>query len=357
MGRILPVRAAACACIAAMTLGCAGREHGAQPESMAPCTEPLTGSLRVVHELRTAEAGIDQPEAIQADGQGGLWVLDPTAKVVAHFDSTGALLATITKTGPAPWELSTPQAIGADSAAGVWVADAVRARVARFSANGTFIEAVSTPAAISAAAVARDEHRLYLSQNVLGGGGVARGFVRTASLGDTGAPGLVIDSLSPDRLASAPFHGAPMIESIVAVRPGGGTVVTYPVSYRLRFFDGDGQLEREVPGCDGGDANAKQLKGSSMERGMSFRPMISVMQYDTSGTLTVAVTTPEQGTHRIDAYDQDGNRLRSMRLPTRSAGGVYITGLVPGPTARTHWALDRVVSHIRLIEVTWPTPP
>ncbi len=345
-----------CACLSVLGIACT-QEHktSSLPGTAEACAEPLVGSLRVVRDLALSEAGVDEPEAIQADGRGGVWVLDPSSKVVAHFDRDGALRATVSRIGPAPWELSAPQAIGADSAAGVWISDASRARVVHFSADGTFIEAVSTPAAISATGIARAGSRLYLSQHMMGGTGTARAFVRTAAVGSDTAPGMLIDSLTPARLAAAPFYGAPMVESLVAVRPGGGIVITYPLAYRLRFFDDAGRLEHEVFGCEGANSNARSLKSASMERGMSFKPFVSVLQYDTSGTLTVVLTTPQHGYHRVDEYDRSGKRIRSMRLPSRSTGGVLLTGVVPGSSPGLFWALDRITSRVRLIDLTWPS--
>ncbi len=342
------------ACAALLPLGCgAPPERGALAES-TDCAEPPLGAVRVLRELRIADARIDEPSAIQADLNGGVWVLDPASKAVAHFDREGRVVAIVSATGPAPWELSAPQAIGSDSNGGVWISDASRGRLVRFSSSGEYIDEISTPAAISAVSVARSGTHLFLSQRVLAGGGTTRSFVRRLSASQDSIPVTYIDSVTSDRIADAPFFGAPMIESVVAARPSGGIVTAYNVAYRLRFFSDSGTLEREVIGCEGSNSNEKNLKDASLERGMSFKVFVSTMQFDSSGMLTVALTTPQRGFHRLDVFDEAGNHVRSMRVPSRSSGGVFITGLVPGPEVGTFWALDHIDSQIRLIELVWP---
>jgi hypothetical protein len=307
-----------------------------------------------LRELSIADARIDEPSAIHADSKGGVWVLDQASKTVAHFDREGRVLAVVAATGPAPWELSAPQSIGSDSNAGVWISDASRARIVRFSSSGEYIDEISTPAAISAVSIASSGAHLFLSQRILAGGGRARGFVRRLSVSQDSVPETYIDSVTSERLAVAPFFGAPMIESVVAARPGGGIVTTYNVAYRLRFFSDSGTLEREVIGCEGANSNEKNLKDASLEQGMSFKVFVSAMQFDSSGKLTVALTTPQRGFHRLDVFDEEGNHVRSMRVPSRSSGGVFLTGLVPGPEAGTFWALDHIDSQVRLVELVWP---
>jgi sugar lactone lactonase YvrE len=69
----------------------------------------------------------------------------PADGTVAHYDTTGKLLATWPVPRPAGGEPSIPTGLAATSDGGVWVADANNGRLLRLAADGTIVQTLGTP--------------------------------------------------------------------------------------------------------------------------------------------------------------------------------------------------------------------
>ena len=69
----------------------------------------------------------------------------PADGTVAHYDTTGKLLATWPVPRPTGGEPSIPTGLAATSDGGVWVADANNGRLLRLAADGTIVQTLGTP--------------------------------------------------------------------------------------------------------------------------------------------------------------------------------------------------------------------
>lgn len=337
----------------AFTVACHDSRQSGSVVAFAGCeTPPPTIAVSALHSLALDSSGVAQVTAISADGAGGLWVLDQSAPTVVHFDSNGRPGARITATGGAPWELKAPQAIAADNEGGVWVADAMPPRLIQFDSVGSHIRTIESQGAASASSLTVAGSRVLIGQRRFISPAIGQStrvvFVQGTNVQTRTE--FTADSADAARLQSEPFYGAPMVEALVAGQPNGAFVVTYPITYRLRWFDASGSLVREVQGCQGGHDNEKSLSQSSMRQGMSYRIFASALPTFADGRLIHLTTTPDSGFHRLDIYGVDGTLKSSARIPSRSEGGVFVSALFPTGHPVRFWAYNHIEDSIFLVE-------
>ncbi len=331
------------------------RVAAAKLRAAPTCAPAPMVNVSVAREIDLPRLGIATVVAVQSDHHGGLWMLDTNTRQVVRIDSIGRVVARIDAR-----ELATPVAIAADSTGAVWVVDAVRQRVSHFAPTGTLRAHYRTTAAISASSLARDGDRVLVGQRVLRSDErnpaerMPSAFVRAVWPGEPARADSLFDLISPSRLAAAPLYDAPTVEALVAARPEGGAVVTYPLAPQLRFFDARGRLEREVARCTDGVDNEAALRGSSIEFGLTYRAFATMLQFDMQGVLSVLTATPDSAGHsRLDQFDRRGNLMRSAWLFDRQGTGVRLMGVVPAASSQELWAVSAGGRRVMRLRVDW----
>jgi hypothetical protein len=331
------------------------RVAAAKLRAAPTCAPAPMVNVSIAREIDLPRLGIATVGAVQSDHHGGLWMLETNTRQVVRVDSIGRVVARIEA-----HELATPVAIDADSTGAVWVVDAVRQRVSHFAPTGTLRVHYRTTAAISAASLARDGDRVLVGQRVLRSDErnpaerVPSAFVRAVWPGKPPRADSLFDLAPPSRLAAAPLYDAPMVEALVAARPGGGAVVTYPLAPQLRFFDARGRLEREVARCTDGIDNEAALRSSSIEFGLQYRAFATMLQFDMQGVLSVLTATPNTAGHsRLDQFDGRGNLLRSAWLFDRQGIGVRLMGVAPAASSQELWAVSAGGRRVMRLHVDW----
>ena len=85
---------------------------------------------------------------IQVDKYGHIYVVEEGSKRVQKFDSTGAYLLTIGRSGQGPGEFQEPTKLQFDSEENIYVADFKNGTITRFSQDGTYMDSFMPEQAI-----------------------------------------------------------------------------------------------------------------------------------------------------------------------------------------------------------------
>ena len=127
-----------CAATTLVTLAACGESESTNPAETSANGWRLEEEVRIVGPAE----GFGVIEAVAADGNDNIYVLDRMAQQVFVFDESGAYSHSIGRKGEGPGELSRASGVSVGPDNRIWVPDPATARVSVFEPDGAFVFAL-----------------------------------------------------------------------------------------------------------------------------------------------------------------------------------------------------------------------
>ena len=115
-----------------------GTTYGEDGAFRTPPIAPLI-SVRLSAEAGSEEGQLNEPEGLDVDAEGNVWVADTENNRIEEFDPTGELLLQFGSSGSGNGQFNKPYALAVDSEGSVWVADTFNSRLQKFNAKGEYL--------------------------------------------------------------------------------------------------------------------------------------------------------------------------------------------------------------------------
>lgn len=334
--------------VIAVVIGCSEAPSGGGEAPVEDLTSSLVLEVEVGHEHGTEFAYVSDAAVGE---NGSLYVLDPRARQVLWFDSSGGFVRALGGPGEGPEEFQSPVAVAVDGHQ-VMIWDSGSWRVTTFDTQGALIRTVPVPPRRESGwpvvvRYSRDGEWLYLDQEIetpdQAGvevqGGIIRGVAQLLSWKNgsqwteraqfPGMEAALIESDGELWLSNAPFPAGPLW----APGPGGSVWYadsrSYAISRRGTSVDTadvitvaatgpevtDSAWQRFVGGRAGNLATAEARQRSKLTR-PAMQPVLAHLVSNPAGELWVQLRNDgRSATNQWHVYSSDGSPKFRVQLP------------------------------------------